>query len=59
MIFTGDCIEDGERSKMLYPYVVSLNGQVSQGRGIRGHFCAGVIIRKNYILTSAHCAERY
>ena len=33
-----------------YPYIVSL-----QGYG--DHFCAGVILTKDYILTAAHCAK--
>jgi len=47
-IIGGNDAKDGQ-----VPYIVSL-----QRLGV-GHFCAGAIIDAKWILTAAHCVERY
>ena len=50
-------IVGGESALEVYPWMVSLQvGDETQGYG---HFCGGVLIDANYILTAAHCLEDY
>ncbi|KAH8327890.1 hypothetical protein KR067_001378, partial [Drosophila pandora] len=46
---------DEEKMEGLSKYVVSIQSRTSHEVFGDNHFCAGVIISKNFILTSAHC----
>ena len=39
-----------------YPWIVSIQGK--QKNENKKHLCAGVIVRHDYVLTSAHCLEK-
>lgn len=46
---------DEEKIEGLSKYVVSIQSRTAHEMFGDNHFCAGVIISKDFILTSAHC----